>query len=127
MKLAINLPLMAAWKAYGEAFAICRDIGWEPKRLLDLFLDTNGANPALKIRADMIVTMFEGGDPGPTAFSIANACKDLRTMLAEGEARGVELPLIERTLACFEEANSQGWGARDIASMAAYWPQRTKN
>ena len=24
MKLAINLPLMVAWQAYGEAFAIAR-------------------------------------------------------------------------------------------------------
>ena len=48
MKLAINLPLMVAWQAYGEAFAIARNVGWEPKRLLDLFVDTNGANTALK-------------------------------------------------------------------------------
>src|SRR6185312_5644695 len=29
MKLAINLPLMVAWQAYGEAFAIARTAGWE--------------------------------------------------------------------------------------------------
>jgi 3-hydroxyisobutyrate dehydrogenase len=127
MKLAVNLPLMAAWKAYGEAFAICRDVGWDPKRLLDLFVDTNGANPALKMRADMVVSMFEGGDGGSTTFTIANCCKDLRTMLAEGKARGIDLPVIEQTLAGFEEANSQNWGARDAAFMAVYWPNRTKN
>ena len=49
MKLAINLPLMVAWQAYGEAFAIARSVGWEPKRLLDLFVESNGANNALKI------------------------------------------------------------------------------
>ena len=87
MKLAINLPLMVAWQAYGEAFAIARNVGWEPKRLLDLFVDTNGANPALKNRADMIVTMFEGRDPGPTTFSIANGVKDLRTMVETGESQ----------------------------------------
>ena len=73
MKLAINLPLMVAWQAYGEAFAICRDVGWEPKRLLDLFVESSGANNGLKNRAEMIVTMLEGRDPGPTTFSIANA------------------------------------------------------
>jgi len=70
MKLAINLPLMVAWQAYGEAFAIASAAGWEPKRLLDLFVDTNGANPAMKNRADMIVTMFEGRDPGPMAHMV---------------------------------------------------------
>ena len=29
MKLAINLPLMVAWQAYGEAFAIARSVGWD--------------------------------------------------------------------------------------------------
>src|SRR5690348_14882826 len=81
MKLAINLPLMVAWQAYGEAFAIARSVGWEPKRLLDLFAESNGANNALKARAEMIVKMLEGKDPGPTTFSIANGVKDLRTMV----------------------------------------------
>ena len=44
-KFTINMPLMVAWQAYGEAFAIAGAAGWEPKRLLDLFVDTNGANP----------------------------------------------------------------------------------
>ena len=92
MKLAINLPLMVAWQAYGEAFAIARSVGWEPKRLLDLFVESNGANNALKMRADMIVKMLEGKDPGPTTFSIANGVKDLRTMVATGEALGADMP-----------------------------------
>ena len=64
MKLAINLPLMVAWQAYGEAFAIARSVGWDPKRLLDLFVESNGANNGFKMRADMIVTMFQGKDRG---------------------------------------------------------------
>ncbi len=126
MKLAINLPLMISWQAYGEAFAICRGVGFDPKRLVDLFADTSGATNALKARAPMIATMLEGGDPGPTTFDIASAVKDLKTMLAEGKARGVELPLIERTLACFEEANHAGYGAQDGAAMPVFWMKRGK-
>src|SRR6202020_1518326 len=92
MKLAINLPLMAAWQAYGEAFAIARDVGWDPKRLLDLFVESNGANNGLKMRADMIVAMMENRDPGPTTFSIANAVKDLKTMIATGAAKRADTP-----------------------------------
>ena len=124
MKLAINLPLMVAWQAYGEAFAICRDVGFSPKRQLDLFVDTNGANPALKNRASMIVTMFEGGDPGPTTFSIANACKDLRVMLDAAKAKGVELPTIERALAGFEEARQHGLADADGSALSVYWAKR---
>ena len=59
MKLAINLPLMIYWQALGEALALARDVGWEPKRLLDLFVESSGANNGVKMRADMIVAMME--------------------------------------------------------------------
>jgi 3-hydroxyisobutyrate dehydrogenase len=126
MKLAINLPLMVAWQAYGEAFAIARSVGWEPKRLLDLFADTNGANAALKGRAPMIVTMLEGGDPGPTTFSIANGLKDLRTMIETGEATGADMIATKAALAGFEDAAKHGFGGDDGARMAVYWSGRKK-
>jgi len=47
-------------------------------------------------------------------------------MQAEGKSRGVELPLIERTLACFEEANAAGYGAQDGAAIPVYWSKRGK-
>ncbi len=126
MKLAINLPLMVAWQAYGEAFAIARSVGWEPKRLLDLFVDTNGANAAIKGRAPMIVTMLEGGDPGPTTFSIANAVKDLRTMIETGESKGADMIATRAALAGFEDATKNGFGDEDGARMAVYWSGRKK-
>jgi 3-hydroxyisobutyrate dehydrogenase len=126
MKLAINLPLMVAWQAYGEAFAIARDVGWEPKRLLDLFVDTNGANAAMKNRAEMIVTMFEGRDPGPTTFSIANGVKDLRTMIETGESKGVEMLATKAALAGFEDATKHGFGGGDGSRMSVYWANRKK-
>ncbi|HEU5019334.1 MAG TPA: NAD(P)-dependent oxidoreductase, partial [Pseudolabrys sp.] len=124
MKLAINLPLMVAWQAYGEALGIARSVGWEPKRLLDLFVATNGANPALKARADMIVTMFEGRDPGPTTFSIANGVKDLRTMVETGSANGVDMRATKAALSGFEDATQNGFGGGDGSRMAVYWATR---
>jgi 3-hydroxyisobutyrate dehydrogenase len=126
MKLAINLPLMVAWQAYGEAFALARDVGWEPKRLLDLFVDTNGANAAMKNRAEMIVTMFEGRDPGPTTFSIDNGVKDLRTMIETGESKGADMLATKAALAGFEDATKNGFGGGDGSRMAVYWASRKK-
>jgi 3-hydroxyisobutyrate dehydrogenase len=126
MKLAINLPLMVAWQAYGEAFAIARSVGWEPQRLLDLFVESNGANKALGMRAGMIVTMLGNKDPGPTTFSIANGVKDLRTMIATGEALGAEMPVTKATLAGFEDAVKHGCGGEDGSRMAVYWSGRGK-
>jgi 3-hydroxyisobutyrate dehydrogenase len=126
MKLAINLPLMVAWQAYGEAFAIARQVGWPAKRLLDLFVESNGANKALGMRADMIVAMLEGRDPGATTFSIANGVKDLRTMIETGEAAGADMRATKATLTGFEEATKNGFGGGDGSRMTVYWSQQRK-
>jgi len=126
MKLAINLPLMVGWQAYAEAFTLARDVGWEPKRLLDLFVESNGANNGFKLRADMIGAMMENRDPGPTTFSIANAVKDLKTMIATGAAKGADMPAAKAALAALEEANNKGFGARDASRQTVYWPSRDK-
>jgi 3-hydroxyisobutyrate dehydrogenase len=127
MKLAINLPLMVAWQAYGEAFALARQVGWEPKRLLDLFVESNGANNALKTRAEMMVAMLEGRDPGPTTFSIANGLKDLRTMVEAGTTLGADMIATKAALAGFEDAAQHGQGGGDGASLSVYWSARKKS
>jgi 3-hydroxyisobutyrate dehydrogenase len=126
MKLAINLPLMIGWQAYAEAFTLVRDLGWEPKRLIELFTESNGANNGFKLRADMIVAMMENRDPGPTTFSIANAVKDLKTMIATGAAKGADMPAAKAALAALEESNNKGLGLRDASRQTVYWPSRDK-
>ncbi len=126
IKLSINLPLMVAWQAYGEAFSIARSVGWEPKRLLELFCESNGANNGLKTRAEMIVKMLEGKDPGPTSFSIANGVKDLRTMIATGEALGADMRATKAALSTFEEATKAGIGGGDGAQMTVFWSGKKK-
>ncbi|MGA8696740.1 MAG: NAD(P)-dependent oxidoreductase, partial [Xanthobacteraceae bacterium] len=51
MKLAINLPMLVSWQAFGEAFAISRHLGIDPVRLVDIFSDSGGGTNALKGRA----------------------------------------------------------------------------
>jgi len=72
----------------------------------------------------MVVAMMDGGDPGGITFTVDSGVKDLRTMVAEGRARGLELPLTERALACFEEASRSGWAASDAAALAVHWSKR---
>ncbi len=124
VKLAINLPLMVAWQAYGEAFAIARTVGWDARRLLDLFVESNGANNALRARADMIVALFEGKDPGPITFTIANGVKDLRTMVATGEANAVDMRATKAALSGFEDAVAAGFGGGDGSQLPVYWAGR---
>jgi 3-hydroxyisobutyrate dehydrogenase len=127
MKLAINLPLMVAWQAYGEAFALARQVGLEPKRLMDLFVESSGANNGLKTRAEMIVAMLEGRDPGPTTFTIDNARKDLRTMIEAGRALGAEMVATTAALAGFDDAAKHGQGGGDGARLSVYWSTRKQH
>src|SRR5271165_6095944 len=48
MKLTINLPLLVYWQALGEALALCRPLGIDPARLMDLLADTSGGPNVLK-------------------------------------------------------------------------------
>jgi 3-hydroxyisobutyrate dehydrogenase len=124
MKLAINMPLMIYWQALGETLALCRDVDIDPARLMDLFADTSGGPNVLKVRGVAIADMLKGGDGGTATFDIDSCRKDLRIMLAEGQARGLAMPLVERTLACFDEASRAGWGARDSGGQSVYWARR---
>jgi 3-hydroxyisobutyrate dehydrogenase len=126
IKLAVNLPLMVYWQALGEALALCRPLGLDPARLMDLFGDSSGGANVLKVRGAAIASVLAGGDFGAVGFDIDSARKDLHTMLAEAKAHGIDLPLVERTLACFDEVGAKGWGARDAATLPVYWSTRKR-
>ena len=126
MKLAINLPLMIYCQALGEALAISRHLGFDHARMMDLLADTSGGNNAIKNRGPALAKMLGGDLSAAVTFNLDDGRKDLRTMLTEAKARDVELPLIERTLAGFDEASQAGWGQRDGSSQAVYWSQRKK-
>src|SRR5882757_9526274 len=110
MKFTINMPLMIYWQALGEALALSRPLGLDPDRVMDLLSDTSGGPNVLKVRGAAVAKMLKGGDPGTVTFDVESGTKDLRAMLAEGRARGLELPLVERSLACYEEASRHGLG-----------------
>jgi 3-hydroxyisobutyrate dehydrogenase len=124
MKFTINLPLMIYWQALGEALALCRDVAMDPVRLLDLMSDTSGGPNVLKVRGAAIAARLKGTDPGPVTFDLDSALKDMRAMIAEGKARGVELPLVERSLACYEEAKRKTTGGEELSLISAYWARR---
>ncbi|HEV2956780.1 MAG TPA: NAD(P)-dependent oxidoreductase [Xanthobacteraceae bacterium] len=126
MKLAINMPLMIYWQALGETLALCRDVKLDPAHLMDLFSDTSGGPNVLKVRGGPIADMLKGGAGGAATFDIDSCRKDLRVMLAEGQVRGIAMPLVERTLACFDEASRAGWGGRDAGAHSVYWAQRRR-
>ena len=126
MKLTINMPLMIYWQALGEALALCGPLGLDPARIMDLLADTSGGPNVLKVRGAGVAQMLKGGDAGPVTFDVDSAVKDLRTMVAEGKARGVELPLTATTLGCYEETKRNVSGAAEVSTVSVYWANRAK-
>ena len=80
----------------------------------------------LKVRGAGVAQMLKGGDGGPVTFDVDSAVKDLRTMVAEGKSRGVELPLTETTLGCYEETKRNISGAAEVSTVSIYWANRAK-
>jgi 3-hydroxyisobutyrate dehydrogenase len=126
MKLTINMPLMIYWQALGEALALCRPLGLDPARIMDLLSDTSGGPNVLKVRGAGVAAMLKGGDGGPVTFDIDSAVKDLRTMLATGKTQGLELPLVEKSIACYEEARNKISGAAEVSAVSVYWANRAQ-
>lgn len=126
LKLALNLPLLVYYQALAEAFLLIRHLGLDNKWLMEFLADTSGGPNVLKGRGPAIATALSGGDTGQVTFDIELVLKDLRTMLDEAKARGVELPLTADTLRIYEGAGREGWGPRDAAWLPAYWPSRQR-
>lgn len=126
MKLAINLPLMVYWQAFSEALALCAPLKLDPDRLISIFSETSGGPNVLKARGPAVAAGLRGQDSGPVTFDVDLICKDLRVMIAEGRTLGIDLPVSQRALACFEEAAKEGMGPRDGALLPARFVKRVK-
>lgn len=127
LKFTVNLPLMIYWQALGEALAMCNTLTVDPKELLDFLTETSGAANVLKIRQVPIVTKMKGEPPAPATFDVDGGIKDIKAMLAEGKRRGLDLPVLQQTLQCYEEAKARGDGKEEIsAGVAVYWRNRKK-
>jgi 3-hydroxyisobutyrate dehydrogenase len=127
MKFAINLPLMVYWQALGEAIAMAQPLNIDPERLIDIFGDSSGGTNGLKVRGAAIAAMLKGGDYPPATFNIDGGIKDMQAMLEQGRSRGVEFPLVERALTCYQEARQTRGGADEISAVSVYWPSRKIN
>ncbi|MBI2296327.1 MAG: NAD(P)-dependent oxidoreductase [Betaproteobacteria bacterium] len=127
MKLAINLPLMVYWQAFGEALALCAPLKLDPARLMDIFADTSGGPNALKVRGPTIAGALKGEEVKAVTFDVDSARKDLRSMIEEAKALGTELPVSQRALECFDQAAKEGLGPADTAMIVARWVKRVKS
>jgi 3-hydroxyisobutyrate dehydrogenase len=124
LKLTVNLPLMIFWQALGEALAVARPLQVDPTELLDFLSETSGAANVLKQRMPGIVARLKNQPSDIATFSLDGGIKDVSAMLAEAKRRGIELPLVQQTLRCYQEARQTMSGDDEVSNVSAYWARR---
>jgi 3-hydroxyisobutyrate dehydrogenase len=93
-------------------------------RAIDLLADSNIGAAILRTRASEITAAMNGDASGAAAFDVDTMRKDLRYMVQEATAHGRSLPLVNRTLECFDRASHEGGGSVDSVAYPAYWIAR---
>src|SRR6266487_2795308 len=117
-------PLLVFWQAFGEALALCRSLGLDSARIVDIFADTSGGPNVLKGRGAVLAAALQGKDTGPITVDIDAMRKDLRTMVEEARSLGKQLPVTSRALECYEEASREGLGKSDITAIPVRWMKK---
>ena len=120
MKLAVNLPLLVAFQALGEAALLTRGYGIAPDRLVAIIGKSSGGAPAIGMRAAGLAAEMARTGAATVGFSLEAVEKDLRLIDEVGRAAGFDLPVTEAVRAMAHDAVREGWGERDLAALAAF-------
>jgi 3-hydroxyisobutyrate dehydrogenase-like beta-hydroxyacid dehydrogenase len=101
MKLVLNMPMAIFWAGLGEAMAMGRQFGLDMAQMLDVYLDSPVALPALRGK-------------------VTGVRKDLLAMVASAQDAGVPAATGSAALALFAAATAAGYGERDLAFLIEY-------
>jgi 3-hydroxyisobutyrate dehydrogenase-like beta-hydroxyacid dehydrogenase len=113
-KLAGNFMISTVIESLGEAFALIRKSGSDPKTFLDVLTDSLFACPVYKNYGAMIAAdKFE-----PVGFKLPLGFKDNKLVLAAAEEAAVPLPMANLIHDRFVTAIAYGMSAQDWAAIA---------
>jgi 3-hydroxyisobutyrate dehydrogenase-like beta-hydroxyacid dehydrogenase len=115
MKLVLNLPMAIFWAGLAEAIAMGSQFGLDTAQMLDVYLDSPVALPALRMKAPLML-----GAPHEVAFDVTGVRKDLLAMVATGQDAGVPMPTSSAALTLFAAATAAGHGERDLIAVVDY-------
>src|SRR5271154_4563145 len=114
VKVAGNLMLATVIESFGEAFALVRKAGIDPKAFYDVVTSGLFAAPAYKGYGRLILDQaYE-----PPGFTLKLGLKDVDFALAAGHELNVPLPLGSLLRDHFLEAIAKGYGEKDWVAMA---------
>jgi 3-hydroxyisobutyrate dehydrogenase-like beta-hydroxyacid dehydrogenase len=115
MKLVLNMPMAIFWAGLAEAMAMGQRNGLDTAHMLDIYLDSPVAMPALRAKAPLLL-----GQQAEVAFDVTGVRKDLLAMVATGQEASVPMPTGSAALALWAAATAAGYGGRDLVAIVEY-------
>ncbi|AIG74789.1 6-phosphogluconate dehydrogenase [Amycolatopsis japonica] len=111
LKLVLNTWVIALTHGVGEALALAEGLGVDPRHFVDVVTGGPMDNGYFQAKSAAILN-----DDYTTAFSVDNAEKDARLVLAAAARAGVRMDAVEAGRARFARASEAGHGDEDMAA-----------
>ncbi len=116
MKLAVNMLIHGLNQTVSEALTLALRAGIAESDAFDVFENSAAAAPMLKYRRALYLDEASQN----VSFTVDLAQKDVALALALASDLGVDMPQTRSTLNVLEQAQTDGFGLRDMASIFAF-------
>ncbi|WP_281067716.1 NAD(P)-dependent oxidoreductase [Neorhizobium galegae] len=111
-KLVNNMMLLGLWQTLKEALLLGQAAGLTRETMLNFLEGSPAASPALKSRLPVIL-----GTSDAVGFSLSGVVKDARVVADLAQQLDVDLPTMGAALESFRQAQDNGHGEADLATM----------
>ncbi|ORT56806.1 NAD(P)-dependent oxidoreductase [Streptomyces sp. CB03238] len=115
LKLVANSWVIAATAATGEALALSKVLGVDPRSFFDIIAGGPLDMGYLRAKSDLVLN----DRLSPASFAVDTAVKDARLIVEAGQRRGIRLDVAAAGAERLARAAAQGHGDKDMA--AAYY------
>jgi len=115
MKLVLMAPMAIYFAGLAEGLAIGSQFGLDRAAMLDVILDSHGAPPVLRDRAELLL-----GAERPAGFEVSGVRKDLQAIVATAQDVGVAASVAGTALGHYAAASASGFGDRDLVHIVDY-------
>ncbi|PWG17826.1 NAD(P)-dependent oxidoreductase [Salibaculum griseiflavum] len=122
MKLAVNSLIHGLNQTLAEAMTLAEAAGIAPEAAFDVIENSAAAAPMLKYRRPL----YLDEDAHDVTFTVALARKDMEVTAALADRLGTAMPQGRVTLDKLLQAEAEGYGARDMASILQFMRKDTQ-
>jgi 3-hydroxyisobutyrate dehydrogenase len=115
MKLVLMAPMGIYFAGLAEGLAIGAQFGLDRAAMLDVILDSHGAPPVLRDRAELLL-----GAQRPAGFEVSGVRKDLQAIVGTAQDLGVAASVAASALGQYAAASAGGFGDQDLVHIVDY-------